>query len=125
MKIKAMKLNSRIHGAVDYGVVLFLLIAPRVFLLPQITSYFTYALALIHLTLTILTNFELGVFKIIPFKIHGHIELIVSLVLIAVGFYLGSIEGDLSKHFYFSFALAVFLTWLITDYKGNIRTNAT
>ena len=114
-----MKLNSSIHGAVDYGVVLFLFLSPTVFVLPEITSKFTYALGVIHLILTITTNFELGLFKIIPFKIHGIIELIVSLALVAVAFYLGNLEGDLARNFYLSFAIAVFVTWLITDYKSS------
>ncbi len=113
-----MKINSRIHGSIDYGVVAFLLISPMYFGLPDITAKFTYALGIIHLLLTVATNFEMGIFKIIPFKIHGTIELIVSLALIGAAFYLGNLEGNLSKYFYLSFAIAVFLTWLITDYKS-------
>lgn len=112
-----MKLNSKIHGIIDYLVVLFLFLAPTLFHLPEFTSKFTYALGAVHLTLTILTKFELGIFKIIPFKIHGIIELIVSLALVAVAFYLGNLEGSLAKTFYLCFAAAVFVTWLITDYK--------
>ena len=113
-----MKLNSRIHGGIDYGVVLFLLVSPIIFGLPHITSTFTYILAVIHLLLTITTKFELGIVKIIPFKVHGVIELIVSVVLVGAAFYLGNLEGDLSRSFYLSFAIAVFLTWLFTDYKS-------
>lgn len=113
-----MKLNSRIHGAIDYGVVMFLLISPTYFGLPDITSKLTYALGIIHLILTICTKFELGVFKIIPFKVHGIIELIVSIALIGVAYFLGNLEGDLSRYFYMSFSIAVFITWLVTDYKN-------
>jgi|SRR6476620_9055173 len=109
-------INSRIHGAVDYGVVLFLLLSPTLYGLPPFTSEVTYALAVIHLILTVSTNFELGIFKIIPFHIHGLIEFIVSIFLFAGAFYLGSIEGNLAKYFYWSFAIAVFVTWLLTDY---------
>ena len=117
-----MKINSRIHGAIDYGVVMFLLISPIYFGLADITSKFTYALGIIHLLLTISTKFVLGVFKIIPFKIHGLIELIVSLALIGVAYYLGNLEGDLSRYFYIAFAVAVFITWVMTDYK-NVASN--
>jgi len=105
-----MKLNSKIHGFIDYLVVIFLLAAPTLFQLPELTSMFTYVLAGIHLILTIATDFELGVVKIIPFKIHGMIELVVSIVLIGVAFYLGDREGMLARNFYFGFALAVFIT---------------
>ncbi len=117
-----MKLDSRIHGAIDYGVVLFLLLSPTLFALPAYTSKFTYALAFIHLLLTMSTKFELGIFKIISFKLHGIIELIVSLALVAVAFYLGNMEGDVSRNFYLAFAIAVFFTWVITDYNSAQKT---
>jgi len=112
-----MKVNSKIHGIIDYLVVVFLWLSPTIFELPNITSTFTYVLGCIHLTLTILTNFELGLIKVIPLKIHGMIELIVSISLIAVGFYLNTIEGELARNFYIVFGIAIFATWLITDYK--------
>lgn len=81
------------------------------------TSIFTYALGGVHLGLTVLTKFELGLIKVIPFKVHGCIELVVSIGLIGAAFFLGSKEGNLARNFYLGFAIAVFLTWLITDYR--------
>lgn len=113
-----MKLTSKIHGAIDYLVVLFLALSPTLFGLEDVTATFTYALAAIHFLLTIATKFEFGLLKVIPFRIHGVIELIVSIILVGVAFYLGNLEGDLSRNFYLSFAGAVFITWLLTDYKS-------
>ncbi len=110
-------LNSKIHGIIDYLVVIFLAAAPTLFNLPEITACFTYILAGIHLTLTLLTAFEVGLIKVIPFRLHGWIELIVSVALIGVAFYLGGREGDLARNFYLGFAIAVFITWLLTDYN--------
>ncbi|MFY0697235.1 MAG: hypothetical protein JXR11_05240 [Balneola sp.] len=112
-------LTSKLHGIIDYVVVVFLLASPSLFGLPEFTACCTYILAGIHLTLTVLTDFEVGLFKVIPFKIHGLIELIVSLALIGFAFYLGGREGDLARNFYLCFGIAVFLTWLISDYKKN------
>ncbi len=112
-----MKINSKIHGIIDYLIVLVLLILPSLLNLPEITAIFTYTLGGIHLLLTLLTNFEVGLLKVIPFKIHGWIELIVSIALIAVAFYLGTIEGEFSRNLYFILAAIVFFIWLITDYQ--------
>lgn len=112
------KLNSKTHGIIDYVVVIFLWLAPTLFNLPLLTSGFTYVLGLIHMTLTLTTEFELGLIRRIPLKVHGLIELIVSLVLVPVAFLLNSLEGERSKHFYLFFALAVFLTWMLTDYHS-------
>ena len=113
-----MKLNSKIHGIIDYAVVLFLWLSPTLFSLPSLAANFTYLLGGIHLILTVLTNFEMGIIKVIPFKIHGLIELIVSIALVGVAFYLGRVEGNLPQYFYLGFAAAVFATWAVTDYKG-------
>lgn len=113
-----LKLNSKTHGIIDYVVVIFLVIAPVLFNLPMLTSGFTYALAFIHLVLTVSTEFELGLVRRIPMKIHGLIELIVSLALVPVAFLLNSLEGERSKNFYLLFAFAVFLTWVLTDYHS-------
>jgi hypothetical protein len=111
-------LTSKLHGIIDYVVVIFLLASPSLFSLPEFTACCTYILAGIHLTLTVLTDFEVGLFKVIPLKIHGTIELTVSLALVAFAFYLGGREGDLARNFYLGFGIAVFLTWLVSDYES-------
>jgi len=110
-------INSKTHGIIDYLVVLFLAASPSLFNLPETTSLFTYVLAGIHLTLTVLTQFELGLIKVIPLKIHGWIELVVAIALVGVAFYLGGMEGDIARNFYLGFAAAVFVVWLLTDYN--------
>jgi len=113
-----MKINAKIHGIIDYLVVVFLLAAPSLFNLPDITSTFTYVLAGVHLALTVLTAYGPGLINVIPLKVHGWIELIVAVALVGIAFYLGSLEDNLARNFYLCFAAAVFLTWLITDYKN-------
>lgn len=112
-------LNAKVHGIIDYLVVVFLWASPTLFEMPEMTTMFTYILGGIHLILTILTNFPLGLIKVIPFKVHGIIELIVSIALVGIAFYLGNLEGDLSRNFYLGFAVAVFLTWLLTSYEAD------
>jgi hypothetical protein len=116
-------INSKLHGIIDYVVVAFLLLAPTLFSLPSTTSLFTYVQAGIHLMLTTTTQFEYGIFKIVPLKIHAIIELIVSIALVAVAFVLGNIDGEAARLFYLLFAAAVFITWLMTDYVA-VKSNA-
>lgn len=110
-------IKSRLHGTIDYLVVIFLLVAPRIFHLENTTALYTYILAGIHFTLSICTNYEYGLVRFIPFKIHGQVELGVSIALVGLGFYLGGLDGDASKNFYICFAIAVFVVWALTDYK--------
>jgi hypothetical protein len=110
-------LNSKIHGIVDYIFVLFLWVSPSILELQSKASLFTYLLGTIHLLITLATDFKFGLIKVLPFKIHGWIELIVSFALVGVGFYLGEVENELSRNFYFAIAVLVFLTWLLSDYS--------
>lgn len=116
-------LNSKIHGIVDYLFVLFLFASPTIFGLEERAELFTYLLGSVHLMVTFFTNFEYGIVRIILFKHHGWIELIVSFALVGVAIYLGKVENEVSKNFYFALAILVFLTWLITDYKSETEND--
>jgi hypothetical protein len=67
--------------------------------------------------LTLFTNFQYGLIKIIPFSLHGWIELAVSLILVAAPWLLGFSENAVDRIFYIGFGIAVFATWLVTDYR--------
>jgi len=110
-------LNPKSHGAIDYVVVIFLWISPSVFGLSDFVSMITYVLGGIHLVLTLFTNFQYGLIKIIPFSLHGWIELAVSLILVAAPWLLGFSENAVDRIFYIGFGIAVFATWLVTDYR--------
>jgi hypothetical protein len=111
-------LTPKIHGAIDYGVVVFLWLSPGIFGLSDFVSAITYVLGGIHLVLTLFTNFHFGLIKIIPFSLHGWIELMVSIILIAAPWLLRFSGNSVDRNFYVGFGIAVFVTWLTTDYKG-------
>lgn len=111
-------ISPKLHGIIDFLVVLFLLASPMLFGLNGFVAIFTYALGMVHLLLTLLTDFSAGLFKVIPFALHGAIELIVGIALIILAFTIFKDSGT-GKVFYLGFGAAVLLTWLFTDYKGN------
>jgi len=112
------RLTAKIHGVLDYMVVAFLFASPVIFRLPTTTALCTYAIGVIHLVLTLTTDFPMGVFKIIPLKIHGMVELIVSISLVGIAFLLERYDGPVAYYYYLGFASAVFITWLISDYRN-------
>ena len=111
-------ISPNLHGIIDYLVVLFLLASPNIFGFAGLLAIFTYVLGAVHLVLTILTNSDSGLFKIIPFPLHGQIEFVVGIVLIVLAFTLFN-DNNAGKLFYTAFGAAVLLVWLITDYKGS------
>jgi hypothetical protein len=110
-------ISPTVHGVIDYLVVIFLFASPMYFGMTGIVSTFTYALSGVHLLLTVLTNFKLGFTRVIPFKLHGTIELIVGIALIALAFTLFKSDA-LGKMYYAIFGAAVLLVYVLTDYKA-------
>ncbi len=112
-----MKINSKVHGIIDYLLVVFLWASPGLFFMPRITSIVTYILGSIHLLLTVFTNYQPGLFKFVPIKVHGQIELVIAIVLLFAAFYLGSIDGAISRNFYLGVAIGIFIFWSLSDYR--------
>ncbi|MEP7165155.1 MAG: hypothetical protein ABI741_10685 [Ferruginibacter sp.] len=110
-------ISSRIHGILDYIVVIFLLASPMLFKMEGNLCSFTYALAAIHFLLTILTRFELGIIKIITFPLHGLIEFFVAIALILLSFWFNKNGNSLGYHYYLYFAIAILLVFILTDFK--------
>ena len=115
------KLSPKIHGALDYITVLFLLLSPSLIDMQTLGAEFTYILAIVHLILTLLTDFPAGVFKIIPLKIHGLIEIIVSIALIGIAVWFRSIGDNVSFYYYLIFAVILFIVWATSEYKSGLR----
>jgi hypothetical protein len=112
-----MKLSPRAHGVLDYLTVLILLISPELFDMQTTGETLCRGLAIVHLILTLCTNFPAGLFKLIPLKIHGLIELLVSLTLIGVAIWFRNSGDIVSFYFYLAFAAILFGIWIISDYK--------
>jgi hypothetical protein len=110
-------ISAKLHGIIDYLVVVFLLVSPTIFGFTDLLAGFTYALGGIHLILTLLTDFNAGLFKVIPLPLHGLIELVVGIVLVVLAYTVFN-DTEAGMLFYTSFGAAVVLVWFLTDYKS-------
>ena len=115
-------INPRIHGILDYVVVVLFLLAPTLIGFSGIPMILAYALAGIHLALTLVTDFPLGVVKLIPFTIHGWIEYAVGPVLVLVPFIFGFDADVPARYFYIVVGITIIAVALLTDYKGTETT---
>ena len=108
-------ISPQIHGIIDILVVIFLLVSPSFFTFTELVIRFTYALAVVHLLLTLLTAYDIGILKIIPLPLHGLIEFFVSILLIVLAYtwFRHDVTGKL---YYILFGTEVLLTWFCTDY---------
>src|SRR5580704_1592260 len=75
-------ISLTVHGAIDYLAVVIFAGAPAIIGLSGWPAALSYALAGIHLLMTLLTDFPAGVIKVIPIVLHQWVERIVGPVLV-------------------------------------------
>lgn len=114
-------LTPRLHGYIDYAIVLLFAVAPMLFGFSETPSAICYLLAGVHLLMTLLTAFPLGVVDLIPFTIHGGIEAVVAVGLLALPWLAGFEGEDAARNFFLVSGVAVAITWVLTDYRFAYR----
>lgn len=112
-------LSSKVHGILDYLLIVFLFLSPTLFKMEGMLSTITYSLAAIHLALTALTDFELGLIKLIPFRIHGLLEIVVTIVLGILAFWFYNNGYESGFYFYLVLAIVIMIVFILTDFKTN------
>jgi len=113
-------LSPRNHGYIDYLAVGLLLLAPTLFRFSGFPAVLCYVLAVVQGGMSLLTAYPLGVAKLIPFTVHGTIELITSVALVIVPF-LGFADMVRARNFFIVSGIALFAVWLTTNYQAAER----
>lgn len=112
-------LSPLIHGVLDYMLGALFLVAPFMLdFVSPLAQIISLAIGASVLLLSLLTRYPLGVLRVIPFPVHGGIEFIASLALIASP-WLAGFEGVFpARNFFVATGVALFAVWLTTDYKA-------
>lgn len=111
-------ITARAHGVVDYAVVAAFLNAPMVFGFEHsVPATIVYWLAGIHLLMTGCTDFPLGVFKWIPFRVHGAIDLIAGVFLLVAPWVFGFSGLPAARNFFVVIAIISFVVVALTDFS--------
>src|SRR5258705_1904249 len=108
-------ISDTAHGVLDYLAVAVFAWAPSVLGLTGFAALVSYALAAIHLVMTLLTNMPLGVLKIIPMRLHALVEMLVGPVLVVAALVLPTILGD-KREFFLVMGLVISAVWLLSSY---------
>lgn len=111
-------LTPRLHGLLDYVTVVAFALAPSVLGLAGLPRTISYLLAVVHLLLTLVTRFPLGVLRLVPLKLHGGIELVVSIVLILLPWILGFSASPVAKWFYVGAGVVILCVWFLSRYDA-------
>ena len=114
-------LSPRVHGYGDYSIVALLALAPTLFNFSGVAAGLCYGLAVVQLGMSLLTAYPLGVAKLLPFTIHGTIEVITSVAMVAAPFLFGFSEVASARNFFIVSGIGLFLVWAVTNYKAAER----
>jgi hypothetical protein len=114
-------ISPRTHGYLDFLTVVIFLLAPTLLGLSQLPAMLAYSLAVVHLIVTLTSDFPFGIFKLIPFTVHGWIERLVGPSLIALPFIVGFANEDIARNFYIAMGVVIIVVGILTDYKGEVR----
>ena len=110
-------LGPRPHGVIDYLAVVLLALAPTLFGFGGIAATLCYVLAVVHLVMSLVTAYPLGVAKLVPFPIHGGVELVVAIFLVAAPWIFGFADLAAARNFFVASAAALLLVYLLTNYR--------
>ena len=109
-------ISSRAHGILDYLTVALFALAPTLFGLTGTAATLAYALAAVHLGMTLITAFPMGVVRVVPFRVHGIVELLVAISLMGIGMFNFGLEQTAGL-FYLLVGLVILVVWLLSSYR--------
>lgn len=104
-----------VHRSLDLVTVAIFALAPILLHLSGPPAVLSYALAAIHLLLTLVTKFPDVGARPIPFKLHGVIELIVGIVLLVLPWVLGWVGT--ARTFYTVMGVVILVVWALSSYR--------
>ena len=110
------------HSIIDYLIVILMLIGPTVWGFNGRQARFAYILAITLLVLTVLTRHPLGIMKFLRFPLHGAVELLLGLLLLALPWLANFSRGVHSRNFFLGIAALMLAVWFMTDFRG-LREN--
>jgi hypothetical protein len=106
------------HGIIDYALAILLAIGPSIAGFAGRQAMWSYIFAAVLFAMALLTRYPLGVIKIVGLGIHGFVELLLAICLIAAPWFGNFIAGVHSRDFYWTIGLLMLVLWFLTDFRG-------
>jgi hypothetical protein len=111
------------HGIIDYALVILLAVGPSFFVFAGRQATWSYIFAAVLFVMAVLTRYPLGVIKIVGLGIHGFVELLIAICLIAAPWWGSFASGVTSPRFYLTIGIMMLVLWFLTDFRG-VRNRA-
>ncbi|RZK88815.1 MAG: hypothetical protein EOO62_37085 [Hymenobacter sp.] len=112
------------HGLLDYLTCGFFFTAPSLFDFTGTLMAVCYLLAGGYLVVSLLTNMPFGLFKLIPFWLHGRLELVSGFVFIASPWLFGFAGSAVPRNLFIGSGIVFLLVFLLTQWSPQEKTVA-
>jgi len=111
-------ISPKLHSFLDYVTVIFLFLSPLLFSMTGTFAICVYVLATVQAMLSLLTDYDYGVFKLVPFTTHGWIEIIIAAALTAGAVFFRSMQDMQGFYYCAGLALIYLLVPLFTRFRA-------
>jgi hypothetical protein len=108
-------ISSEVHAALDYLTVAIFALAPTVIGLTGTSAIISYVLAIVHLSMTLVTDMPFTPINILPIRLHALVELVVGPVLVIGGLLLELPTP--ARTFFVAMGVIIFAVWLLSSYS--------
>lgn len=114
--------NPTVHGVIDYVFGALFLLAPTLFGLSPLPATICYVIGVAHLLMSLLTEYPLGIAKLISFPVHGGIELGGAIAILVMPWLSGFADEVSARNFFAIAGVALIGVWATTDYHARQRS---
>jgi hypothetical protein len=116
-------ISSKVHAALDYLTVAIFALAPMLIGMSGTSEIISYVLAIVHLSMTLVTDMPFTPIKILPIRLHALVELVVGPVLVIGGLLLELPTP--ARTFFVAMGVIIFAVWLLSSYSHSpVQTEA-
>lgn len=118
-------LSPTAHGVVDVMFITVLAMAPILFDLEPAIDTACFVMAGGYLLLTLMTDFKLGLIRIVPLQIHGWLDLLTGIALLAAPFLFKFPQASAERNLFWILGAVSVITWFVTDWKNQAHSMMT
>jgi hypothetical protein len=117
-------ISPTLHGVLDYLTCGFFLVAPSEFDFTGTYAVVCYLLAGGYLVISLLTNMPFGLLKVIPFWLHGKLELVSGPVFIASPWIFGFASNGTARNLFVAVGVVFLVVYALTQWYPQGQTAA-
>lgn len=106
------------HGVLDYVLGVVFLLAPTLFGMDSTAAGLSHAIGLALIVVSLITRYPLGLFKLLPFPVHGVLESLMAVGWIAAPWLLGFSADAAGRNFFVVAGVGLLVVAALTDYRS-------